>query len=211
MICRVLREKMGIKTVLGLTATATRATSDSIIAHLQIPDGRNGIISDIPLPDNLVLTVSKDYQRDHALLGLLASERFQNCKSIIVYCTRREECNRITKFLRTSLQYQEVASTNKKRKRVSVQAEPYHAGLAASRRRTIQKAFMSGELRIVVATVAFGMGINKSDIRAVIHYNMPKNFESYVQEIGRAGRDGLPAHCHLFLDAKVSRDKNLRR
>lgn len=75
----------------------------------------------------------------------------------------------------------------------------------------MQKAFMCGNLRIVVATVAFGMGINKRDIRAVIHYNMPKDFESYVQEVGRAGRDGMLAHCHLFLDA-LGRDLNeLRR
>lgn len=90
-----------------------------------------------------------------------------------------------------------------KRKRINVQAEPYHAGLSASRRRTIQNSFMSGELRIVVATVAFGMGINKADIRSVIHYNMPSSFESYVQEVGRAGRDGLKAQCHLFLDSQV--------
>lgn len=62
---------------------------------------------------------------------------------------------------------------------------------------------MNGQIRIVVATVAFGMGINKPDIRAIIHYNMPGTFENYVQEVGRAGRDGQMAHCHMFLHPKV--------
>lgn len=62
---------------------------------------------------------------------------------------------------------------------------------------------MGGQVKIVVATVAFGMGLNKADIRAVIHYNMPGTFEGYIQEVGRAGRDGLPAHCHLFLNPMV--------
>lgn len=129
--------------------------------------------------------------------------RFEKCNSIIIYCTRREECNRIATFLRTSLQGDKRPQTKRKRSRVDDNVETYHAGLPSSRRRTIQQAFMKGEFRIVVATVAFGMGINKADIRSVIHYNMPKSFESYVQEIGRAGRDGLTAYCHLFLDAKV--------
>eukprot|EP00058_Branchiostoma_floridae_P014375 XP_002599863.1 hypothetical protein BRAFLDRAFT_127645 [Branchiostoma floridae] len=90
-------------------------------------------------------------------------------------------------------------------------ADCYHAGKSAAQRRQIQKRFMSGELRIVVATVAFGMGLDKSDVRAIIHYNMPKSFENYVQEIGRAGRDGKPSHCHLFLNADGSDLCELRR
>ena len=82
-------------------------------------------------------------------------------------------------------------------------AESYHAGLTPGARRRIQKAFMSGSLRVVVATVAFGMGLDKSDVRGIIHYTLPKSFESYVQEIGRAGRDGEPAFCHVFLDREV--------
>lgn len=82
-------------------------------------------------------------------------------------------------------------------------AEAYHAGLSMGARKRIQSNFMNGKLRIVVATVAFGMGLNKSDVRAVIHYNMPKGFESFVQEIGRAGRDGNAAYCHIFIEKNV--------
>ncbi|KAG5681743.1 hypothetical protein PVAND_011152 [Polypedilum vanderplanki] len=212
MICRVLRDKLGVKTVLGLTATATLQTRVNIIEHLAISDGFNGIISDIPLPDNLILTISKDENRDNALLELLKSERFESLQSIIIYCTRRDECERIAGYLRTCLQDNtKQEESNKKRKRTIWYAEAYHAGIVASRRRTIQKAFMCGELRIVVATIAFGMGINLSNIRGIIHFNMPKSFENYVQEVGRAGRDGKISHCHVFLNSKGEDLSELRR
>lgn len=108
-------------------------------------------------------------------------------------------------------QAEQTESKNKKRKRVVYQAEAYHAGLGASKRQAIQNRFMRNELKIVVATIAFGMGINKPDIRGIIHYNMPKNFESYVQEVGRAGRDGKISHCHLFLDHHKGDQHELRR
>lgn len=104
MVCRVLKEKLRVKTVLGLTATATKATAGSIIKHLDIHDGMAGVISDVPLPKNLVLTVSKDENKDKALIALLRSERFRECDSVIVYCIRREECTRIAGLLRISLQ-----------------------------------------------------------------------------------------------------------
>jgi len=104
MVCRVLKEKLKVKTILGLTATATKATTESIIKHVDIHDGMAGVISDVPLPKNLILTVSKDENKDQALIALLRSERFRECDSVIVYCIRREECARIARLLRISLQ-----------------------------------------------------------------------------------------------------------
>lgn len=220
MICRVLQEKLKVRTVLGLTATATLPTRESIVRHLAIPDGMNGVISDQPLPNNLLLTVSRDENRDAALVRLLRSEKFTEFQSIIVYCTRRDECERVSHLIRTCFQDEERALReadaakavadaldgvkSRKRRRQKSLVECYHAGLPASRRKKIQNEFMRSDLKIVVATIAFGMGINKADIRAVIHYNMPMTYENYTQEVGRAGRDGKPSHCHLFLDANVS-------
>lgn len=104
MVCRVLQEKLKVKTVLGLTATATLSTRQSIVRHLMVPDGLTGVISDIPLPDNLLLTISNDENRDAALVRLLRTDRFAEFKSIIIYCSRRDECDRIAKHLRTHFQ-----------------------------------------------------------------------------------------------------------
>ena len=118
-------------------------------------------------------------------------------------CDLEEETVSNSKNRKRKTQGTAGSKKGSKRQKVDWSAECYHAGMQASRRRKVQSDFMSGRLRIVVATVAFGMGLNKSDVRAIIHYNLPKSFESFVQEIGRAGRDGLPAYCHVFIDKMV--------
>ena len=150
-------------------------------------------------PVSLVLGMFK------ALLDLLKSEPLEACKSIIVYCTRRQTTENIAEMLRSMLGPRDFPTIGKKRRRKadSMYVEAYHAGMEASHRTRVQRNFMSGELRIVVATVAFGMGLDKSDIRAIVHFDMPSSLESYVQEIGRAGRDGNVSFCHVFLDQKV--------
>uniref|UniRef100_A0A3B4UIT2 DNA 3'-5' helicase n=1 Tax=Seriola dumerili TaxID=41447 RepID=A0A3B4UIT2_SERDU len=202
-LCKVLRERLGVQCLLGLTATATLSTALDIAQHLDITDQDGIAVRSAAVPPNLRLSVSMDREKDQALVSLLRGDRFGCLDSVIVYCTRREETTRVAALLRTCLQGI--------RKPLKWQAESYHAGLSASERRRVQNNFMCGELRIVVATVAFGMGLDKSDVRGIIHYNMPKSFESYVQEIGRAGRDGEPAHCHLFLDPEGGDLHELRR
>ncbi|XP_074000832.1 ATP-dependent DNA helicase Q4 [Numenius arquata] len=228
-LCKVLRDRLGVRCFLGLTATATLATARDVAHHLGIPAEEGIAVRSTAVPPNLRLSVSMDRDRDQALVSLLQGERFGCLDSIIIYCTRREETTRIAALIRTCLQGillkepsgteepRQDAAQRKKTKAKSGRrplkwiADAYHAGLSAAERRRVQKAFMSGQLRLVVATVAFGMGLDKPDVRGVVHYNMPKNFESYVQEIGRAGRDGEPAHCHLFLDPEGGDLHELRR
>ncbi|XP_039593277.1 ATP-dependent DNA helicase Q4 isoform X2 [Polypterus senegalus] len=231
-LCKVLRDRLGVRCLLGLTATATLATARDIAHHLEIKDEDGIAVRSAAVPPNLHLSVSMDKEKDQALVGLLKGDRFGSLDSIIVYCTRREETNRIAALLRTCMQgvvlkevpesieeeFEDIHAKRKKalakkmiRKPLKWIAESYHAGMSASQRRRVQNNFMCGELRIVVATVAFGMGLDKSDVRGIIHYNMPKSFESYVQEIGRAGRDGKSAHCHLFLDPEGGDLCELRR
>ncbi|XP_069802330.1 ATP-dependent DNA helicase Q4 isoform X2 [Dendropsophus ebraccatus] len=228
-LCKVLRERLGVSCLLGLTATATLSTAQDVARHLEIPDDGDVPVRLAAVPPNLHLSVSMDRDRDQALVTLLKEERFGSLDSIIIYCTRREETQRLSAMLRTCLQGVTVIKTRaddevlgspdrkklearkKIRRPLKWMADSYHAGLSSAERRRVQNNFMSGQLRIVVATVAFGMGLDKSDVRGIIHYNMPKNFESYVQEIGRAGRDGKDAHCHLFLDPECRDLDELRR
>ncbi|XP_064641083.1 ATP-dependent DNA helicase Q4-like [Lineus longissimus] len=210
-VCHVLKERLGVKCILGLTATATLTTAASVAQHLGIEDYRSATIRGTTVPDNLYPSVSLDDNRAEALIQLLQDDRFASCNSIIIYCTRREQTSRLATVIRTQLGDKTKPKKRGQRGRTKKcdipepdithwDAECYHAGLTPSQRKSVQNRFMSGRLRVVVATVAFGMGLDKSDVRAVIHYNMPKTFESYVQEIGRAGRDGEPAQCHVFLD-----------
>lgn len=137
-----------------------------------------------------------------ALIDLVLSEPFCSCSSVIVYCTRRQTTQYIAEMLRSHLQHSAQPRGRRKHDDL-LDVECYHAGMTPPQRSRVQRLFISGRLRVVVATVAFGMGLDKPDVRAIIHYDMPSSIESYVQEIGRAGRDGQSAYCHVFLDHKV--------
>ena len=106
-------------------------------------------------------------------------------KSGIIYCISRKDCEKLAESLKRNYY---------------IKCDFYHADLPYGRRQEIQAAWMKNEIQVIIATIAFGMGINKHDVRFVIHYSMPKSLEGYVQECGRAGRDQDTAECVLYYD-----------
>ncbi|WP_124978959.1 DNA helicase RecQ [Nonlabens xiamenensis] len=163
--------------LVALTATADRATRMDIKKQLGIINAPEYVASfDRP---NLRLEVRPGTNRIQQITTFLRS--FSNDAGII-YCLSRKTCEGLASKL-TASGYNTAA---------------YHAGLSFEERSQVQEDFIKDEVKIVCATIAFGMGIDKSNVRFVIHYNMPKNIEGYYQEIGRAGRDGIDAHALLF-------------
>jgi ATP-dependent DNA helicase RecQ len=164
--------------VLALTATATPEVSAGIRAAFGIA-GEDHVQTGFRRPNlDYRITPCDAAQRKERLLERLAEVE----GAAIVYVTQQVTAEGVAGFL----------------KRNGVDAKAYHAGLRDDYRAEVQEAFMAGEVRVVVATIAFGMGIDKADIRAVIHFNLPKSLENYVQETGRAGRDGEPARCEML-------------
>jgi ATP-dependent DNA helicase RecQ len=172
-----LRELMPTVPLVALTATADPAIRRDILAQLSI-DKDSVFQASFDRP-NLHLAVLPGQKRFERLQVFLASHRGQ---AGIVYCLSRAGTEDLAEKLR----------------RLGYKADAYHAGLGAEARHSIQDAFLRDETAIICATVAFGMGIDKSNVRWVVHWNLPKNLEGFYQEIGRAGRDGLPSDTLLF-------------
>ena len=173
----VLKSNFPKTPILALTATADKATRQDIVQQLNIPEAEKFISSFDR--KNIELNVRPAQKRKQQIIRFV--ENHPNDPGII-YCLSRKSTEKLAENLREK----------------GVDAKAYHAGLENNERSTIHEEFIGDQIQIVCATIAFGMGIDKPNVRFVVHYNLPKNIESYYQEIGRSGRDGLPATALLF-------------
>jgi ATP-dependent DNA helicase RecQ len=175
-----LRELFPAVPIMALTATATERVRADILEQLKLRDPRCYVASfDRPNLTYRVVPKSAPYEQLFDFLQTRPNE------SGIVYCASRKTAESVAAKLNAD----------------GITARPYHAGLEAEERSRNQEMFLRDDVRVVSATIAFGMGINKPNVRFVLHYDLPKNIESYYQETGRAGRDGLPSECVLLFSA----------
>ncbi|THA00992.1 DNA helicase RecQ [Rodentibacter pneumotropicus] len=166
--------------IMALTATADHATRQDILTHLKLQNPHKYIGSfDRP---NIRYTLEEKFKPMEQLARFVLA---QKGKSGIVYCNSRNKVERIAESLRNR----------------GVSAAAYHAGMETTQRERVQQDFQRDNIQVVVATIAFGMGINKSNVRFVAHFDLPRSIESYYQETGRAGRDDLPAEAVLFYES----------
>ncbi|HEX5625062.1 MAG TPA: ATP-dependent DNA helicase RecQ, partial [Saprospiraceae bacterium] len=166
--------------MIALTATADKVTRRDMVNQLELRDPEI-FVSSFDRP-NFHLSVRSQVQRKQKDEEILAFIQDQPDQCGIVYCLSRKGTEELCGFLRDR----------------GVQADYYHAGMNAEERSRVQEDFIYDRSRVICATIAFGMGIDKSNVRWIIHYNLPKNMEGYYQEIGRAGRDGAPAKTILY-------------
>ncbi len=169
------RKELNIPLVLLLTATATKKVKKDMAAKFSI------------LPEHIVQT---GFYRQNLDLSILAVPTKAKNQQLIESINEQSGCGIVYVTLQQSAEY--VANFLSQQ---GLSVQPYHAGFMSEKRQEIQEDFMSGKVQIIVATIAFGMGIDKANIRFVIHYDLPKSIENYSQEIGRAGRDSLPSNC----------------
>src|SRR5881394_743854 len=172
-----LRKHLPDVPIMALTATATERVRADIIKELKLRDPRAYVASfNRPNLTYRVIPKTTAYEQ------LMAFIRSRPNDSGIIYCASRKSTESLARNLNED----------------GVSAKPYHAGLTNAERTKHQDAFLRDDVRVITATIAFGMGINKPNVRFVVHYDLPKNLESYYQETGRAGRDGLPSECVLL-------------